>query len=283
MQNTGSTHEGDFHAGDLTTPTGCAKPKPRNSARACRAALSALVLALLAGCSTPGPSHAYLYTPALGSTVRDIDPNTGAEQASVPAYIQPQETVRGMVYDPFTDHFFLRLYPGRLVRVVDRPARKIKREFLAPSLSVGGHDFAIRSTDRHFFFTDADGPVLIETNINGRFVRRISLANLAVPARGVAYDPVAKELLVLAAETSDRVHRFTMQGAARGEIPLETPVRGNSLGFDAVERTLFASLADGSAIGVFDAQGRLVRRLPRPAPDQEVFIDLGPRSLLRLF
>ncbi len=283
MQNTGSTHEGDFHARDLTTPAGRAKPKRTNPARTALAGLAALALALLAGCSTPGPSHAYLYSPALGSTVRDIDPGSGAEQAAVPAYIQPHETVSGMVYDPFTDHVFLRIFPGRFVRVVDRPARKIKREFTAPSLPLGGHDFTIRSTDRHFFFTDGSGPALIETNINGVFVRRLALAGLAAPAHGVAYDLVNKELLVLAAETSDRVHRFAMDGTARGEIPLETSVRGISLGFDAVERTLFASLADGSAIGAFDTQGRLLRRLPRPAPDQDVFIDLGPRSLLRLF
>lgn len=288
MQNTGSTHERDFHAGHVTTPPGRAKPKQRKSARriftrrTC-ATLAALGCSLLAACSTPGPSHAFLFSPALGNTVRDLDPATGAELSAVPAFVKPDETVSGMVYDPFTDHLFLRIFPGRFVRVIDRPDRSIKREFSSLNLAIGGHDFAIRSTDRHFFFSDASGPVLIETNINGDFVRRIALAGLSAPVHGVAYDLVNKELLILAEPLSDRVHRFAPDGTARGQIALATPVRGISLGYDPEARTLYASLADGSAIGAFDRQGRLLRRLPRPAPDQDVFIDLGPRSLLRLF
>lgn len=248
-----------------------------------RAAGTIIACSVVAGCSTPGPGHAYLYSPALGSTIRDVDPFSGAELAGVPAYVAVDEPVLGMAYDPFTDHFFIRLFPGNRVRVVDRPASAIKREFVAPSLPLGGHDLAVRSRDRHLFFTDPNGPGLIETNANGELQRYLRLEGLEVPPRGVAYDPVDQALLVLANEHADRVLRFDMDGRALGAVELGAMVEGASLGFDADAREFFASLADGTAIGVFDSQGRLLRRLPRPASGRETFIDIGPRSLLRLF
>jgi hypothetical protein len=278
MNDAGSTHERDFHARHETLPAHCAKAK-----RGFFAGTTVLALVLLTGCSTPGPGHAYLYSPAIGPTIRDIDPSSGDELASVPAYIEVGEQVLGMAYDPYTDHLFLRLFPGNHVRVIDRPAGKIKRSFIAPSLPIGGRDLAIRSRDRHLFFTDPTAPALFETDLNGELEAYHRLDGLESPAWGVAHDPLTGELLVLAAETSDRVHRFTPEGRALGQIPLEVTVQGISLGFDADKRQLFASLADGSAVGVFDYRGRLLRHLARPSSEREMFIDIGPRSLLRLF
>ncbi len=201
----------------------------------------------------------------------------------MPAFVGPGEHVLGLAYEPYTDHLFLRLFPGNHVRVIDRPARAIKREFVAPRLPLGGHDLAVRSRDRHIFFTDPTAPALFQTDPQGRLVAYHRLEGLDAPAWGLAHDPLRDELLVLARETSDRVHRFDARGRALGEVPLEEPVQGVSLGFDADARKFYASLADASAIGVFDEQGRLLRRLPRPAAERETFLDIGPRSLLRLF
>ena len=245
--------------------------------------LLACVALFAAACSTPGPGHAYLYSPALGPTIRDVDPMTGDETAGVPAYVDYGENVLGMAYDPYTDHFFIRLFPGNQVRVIDRPAAAIKRSFRAPALPLGGHDLAIRSRDRHLFFTDPTAPALFETDLNGELEHYHKLETLQDPAWGVAYDPINDELLILPARISDRVLRFSVTGAMLGTLPLDTPVQGVSLAFDADRREYFASLADASAIGVFDARGRLLRRLPRPSAERETFIDVGPRSLLRLF
>ncbi len=277
MNDTGSAHEGDFHATELSGAKPGAKAK-----RA--AALLALGLSLVfSACSTPGPAHGYLYSPGLENTVRDIDPHTGRELATTPAFVRPGERVVGLAYDPYTDHFFLRVYPGNFVRVVDRPARAVKRSFDAPSLPLGGHDLAVRSRDRNLFFSSGIEPALIRTNLDGDLRNHIPLHGLDAPVWGVAHDAATDELLVLPHEISERVHRFALDGSPRGEVPLETPVLGVSLAFDSVERTYFASLADGSAIGVFSAEGRLLRRLPRPPAGRELFIDIGPRSLLRLF
>lgn len=215
--------------------------------------------------------------------MRDVDPRNGAELAQVPAFNQPGEFLLGIAYDPFTDHLFLRLHPGNFIRVVDRPAAAIKRTFTVPGLSVGGHDLAIRSRDRHLFFTDPTGPALIETTLYGVFERRIPLAGLTEHPRGVAHDARADEFLVLPEDASDRVVRYSLAGEVIEEIRLELPVQGYSLAYDSTERTIFASLADASAIGVFDAKGRLLRRLSRPAAEREVFLDVGQRSLLRMF
>lgn len=277
MNNAGSTHEGDFHAPQLSTAPLRAKGK-----RGLSLLLAGLALALGA-CSTPGPGHAYLHSPALGPTIRDIDPLTGREQAAVPAFLDLGDRVLALAYDHQTDHLFLRLHPGNYIRVVDRPARAIKRDFHVLELPPGGHDIALRARDRNFFFTMGDSPALLHTDFDGNPRGVIKLEGLTAPAWGVAHDPATNELLILANQTSDRVHRFSISGQALRETVLALPVQGNSLAYDGETRTYLASLADGSAIGVFDHDGRLLRRLPRPAAEREAFIAVGIRSLVRMF
>lgn len=215
--------------------------------------------------------------------MRDLDPVTGKELVITPAFVAAGEEVAGLVYDPFTDHLFLRVQPGSYVRVVDRPANRVKRLFAVPGLPPEGHDFAIRSRDRHFFFSQTTMPALLETNINGDTDRFIPLEGLLEAPHGVAYDQIKDELLIVALVEDRRLRRHDLAGKFLGELTLEQAIDGRSIGYDSVERTFFASLADRSAIGVFDERGRLLRRLPRPDTERGVFIDVGPRSLLRMF
>ncbi|MEY4488447.1 MAG: hypothetical protein RIQ79_955 [Verrucomicrobiota bacterium] len=268
-------------------PASLRRARPRLLAAASLACLA------LAGCRTPGPLHAYLHTPAAPGTadnVLDVNPSTGAPFETVPACTKPGEQVLGIAYDPFTDHFYLRLSPGNRVRVVDRPAAAMKREFTAPALPEGGHDLAVRQRDRHLFFTDPTGPALLETSIYGVLRSRIVLAGLDAPAWGVACDERDDLFLILPAETTDLIRRFSRQGAAVGDIKLARQVRGQSLAFDSEHREFFAALADGSGLGVFAEDGRLLRTLPatspRNAPASDaaaLLIDVGPRSFIRIF
>src|ERR1700690_1398515 len=98
----------------------------KNFRRLARAAALTCVAFGGAGCATPGALHVYSLASTAHETVRDTGPEGAVD---MPSFVAPNEILMGLAYDPFTDHFFLRLAPGNHFRVVDRPARAIKREF----------------------------------------------------------------------------------------------------------------------------------------------------------
>jgi len=234
----------------------------------------ALACLLGGGCATPGPLHVYSLASPTAETIADSGP---APAADVSSFLAPGETVTGFAYDPFTDHFFLRLAPGDRIRVVDRPARAIKREFTAERTpTTGGGDLAVRPRDGHLFLTHPTEPTLIELNRFGKFVRMLSLAGLTGPAAGVAFDTARDRLLLLA---SSRVTVHDLDGKLLATIPLDRPVAPCALGFDSDQRELYAPLADRSAVGVFGEDGHWRRSLLLTTG----LVDVGPRSYLRMF
>lgn len=237
--------------------------------------LATLILFALFGCATPGPLHLYTAPDTHPSTVLD---SGGPAPIDVPTFLAQDELLTGLAYDPFTDHLFLRLAPGNLIRVVDRPARAVKRTYPVSTLpTTGGGDLAVRPRDGRIFFTDPTEPALILTDRFGNPLGRIALATLTSPPLGVAYDSSRNELLVLTAP--DRVTTHRSDGSAISSFTLERPVSTQSLAFDSETQELYAPLAQSTSIGVFNRSGQLLRAIPTPA----TFLDLGPRSLLRLF
>jgi hypothetical protein len=238
----------------------------------------------LAGCATPGPLHVYTLDPGAGSepaAVRDRGPDGAAE---VPSFLTTKETVMGFAYDPFTDHFFLRLAPGNHFRVVDRPARAIKREFTVAELSSangGGGDLAIRPRDGHVFALEGAAGTVVEFNRYGGFVRRFALATSSARAIGIAYDAATNHLLVLGAGSPAVVTTHSMEGAQLGTLQLDGIAAGGagSLAYDAEQRELLLPLANDAGIGVFGLDGKWQRTISGPAR----FVDVGPRSFLRMF
>lgn len=239
----------------------------------------ALALAL-AGCSTPGPTHAYLAGRAEDPIV---DLLAGAPGADIPAYLSSMNELYGIAYDPFTDHLFLRVFPGDFIRVIDRPARKIKRSFFVESLPPGRGDLAIRSGDRHLFFAHPSEPKLIETTLYGRPVRTITLEALQGPPAGVAYDQKNDRLLVLQGGDLSRVVSYDLAGKRLGGVALDRNVRLVSLAYDSTSAEFYVPLLDEASVGVFDSKGVLLRTLAAPASGAHDFVDVGQRSLLRLF
>lgn len=240
--------------------------------------LGGLASLLAAGCATPGPLHVYTLNSAQQAAVHDAAGDAPA--ADVPDFLDAGETVTGLAYDPFTDHFFLRLAPGNRIRVVDRPARAVKREFEAEGApATGGGDLAVRPRDGHIFLTHPTEPALIELNRFGKFVRSIPLAALAGPPAGVALDSARDQLLVLAAGNESRVTVHDLEGRLVATIAFDRPVAAGALGYDAERRELYAPLRDGGAVGVFGEDGRMRRTLSFSAK----FLDVGPRSFLRMF
>lgn len=252
----------------LATPAG-------SNAASLWAGLAAL---LVAGCATPGPLHTYTIAPAQPTIVHDFVGDAPA--AEVPDFLAAGETITGFAYDPFTDHFFLRLAPGNRMRVVDRPARAVKREFEAEGTpATGGGDLAVRPRDGHLFLTHPSEPALLELNRFGKLIRSLPLATLAGPAAGVAFDAARDRLLVLAGGHEPHVTVHDLDGRLIATIALDRPVAAGALGYDAEQRELYAPLADARAVGVFSEEGKLRRTLPLPA----AFLDVGPRSFLRMF
>jgi hypothetical protein len=234
---------------------------------------------LFAGCSTPGPLH--LYSLANGSTeVHDVALVADTAR-SIPSYLEAEETLTGFAYDPFTDHFFLRLAPGNHIRVVDRPARKIKREFDLENMPANeGGDLAVSPVDGHLFLVDPSRPVIIETSRLGEFIHEIALGGRSAPAAAIAFDQSRNELILLDREGKTIV-RAKRDGTFISSTTLDRTVRP-SLAFDPEKQELYAPLADADGlVGIFDATGHCARTLPIAPTDR--FIDIGPHSFLRVF
>ena len=247
------------------------------------AARYALVAALTgvalgeAGCATPGPLHVYSLPANDAANVADSEPGAGETPST---FLAPGETVTGFAYDPFTDHFFLRLAPGDAIRVVDRPARAIKREFkVSQLLATGGGDLAIRPRDGHVFAILPGDLSLAEFSRYGEFVGQVSLGRMAGLPRGVAYDSARDRLLVLAGEAPARIFVQRTNGRLDSVIALDRAATGDWLAFDSEQREFYVPLGGGAAVGVFGEDGKLRRQLPLQARA----LDVGPRSFLRMF
>ena len=240
-----------------------------------------LVVLGLAGCATPGPNHTYVASRA-ENPVMDLLPAHPA--VPVPTFLSAANTLYGIAYDPFTDHLFLRVYPGNFIRVIDRPASKIKRSFSVAGLPEGSGDLAIRSSDRHLFYAHPTLPAVVESTLYGQFVRTLTLDTLAGPPAGVAYDQKKDRLLVLASDEPAQISTHDLTGKRLGCVTLDRNVDRSSLAYDSVAAEFYLRLREEAAIGVFNRQGVWQRSLPlAPGDPTGAFIDVGPRSLLRLF
>jgi len=213
-----------------------------------------------------------------------IDLQPGHPEVAVPTYLSAANTLYGIAYDPFTDHLFLRVYPGNFIRVIDRPARKIKRSFTVAGLPEGGGDLAIRSSDRHLFYAHPTLPAVVESTLYGQFVRTLTLETLAAPPAGVAYDQKKDRLLIFTSGEPAQVSTHDLTGKRLGCVTLDRNVNRSSLAYDSVAGEFYLRLSEETSIGVFNQQGAWQRSLPLAASDPTgAFIDVGQRSLLRMF
>lgn len=229
------------------------------------------------GCATAGPMH--VYTLATAGEERSVQDTGDGRTTAVPSFLEPEDVVNGFAYDPFTDHFFLRLAPGDQIRVVDRPARAIKREFkLEGVANAEGGDLAVRPRDGHLFLLQSAPGTILETSRLGKFVRSFVLSGVTTAPIALALDTARDRLLVLHAD-GRRVTSHDLKGARIDEITL-AQAAGTSLAFDPEKRELYAPLPgrDGQ-IGIFEESGKLLRTSPATG----ALVDVGVRSLVRVF
>ena len=240
------------------------------------AAAGVLTLAL-AGCATRGPLHVYTLAAGGERPVLDVGANTNAE---VPSFLGDEDRVTGFAYDPYTDHFFLRLAPGNRIRVVDRPARAIKRELEIKGAPEGAGDLAVRPRDGYVYMLGPTPAQLPYCTRLGKYLGELTLEKPAPNATGLAFDMVKDALLILGDE-GRRVTAHDLTGKKVAEVKLERPA-GPALAFDSDQREYHAPLPDQPGeIGVFDEQGRFLRGTSAPAGSP--LIDVGPRSFIRVF
>ncbi len=237
----------------------------------------------LGGCATPGPLHTYILSTSDSATaIRDR--GTDATSAKVPSFLQDGDKLVGFAYDPFTDHFFLRLAPGNTIRVVDRPARAIKREFTVASLPApSGGDLAIRPRDGHVFAAHPTQPAIIEFNRFGETIRTFTLAGTRSPALGLAYDATRDRLFALHGGDLSYITTHDLSGQRLASVSLDRDVALTTLAYDPDQREFYTVLREGAAIGIFSESGHLVRNSPLTPRSPSALIDIGPRSFLRLF
>ena len=165
------------------------------------------------------------------------------------------------------------------MRVVDRPARRLKRELELPG-GTGGGDLAVRPRNGHLFLlTGSAGEVAEHTRL-GRPVGHFALEGVGAAPRGLAFDAGRDELVVLAAD-GRTVSRHDLAGRRLGELRLAATAVG-PLACDGVTGEFHAVLAEGAGeVGVFGPDG--ARRGTWSAGGPGALIDLGPRSFLRVF
>ncbi len=239
--------------------------------------LATLLALAVTGCATQGPLHVYAVGEGTDRPILDRGP---AGESSGPSFLKPHERISGFAYDPYTDHFFLRLDPGNRIRVVDRPARAIKREFEIAGAPAGRGDLAVRPLTGHLYLLGPGPAQILQATRLGRYLGEFTLAGASPPLLGLAYDAGRDRLLALGADAR-RITLHDRNGARLGELELAAPV-GPALAFDADAREIHAPLRNRpGTIGIFDEQGRLLRTLALPAASG--LVDVGPRSFIRVF
>lgn len=256
--------------------TGWARAGATRKPAAVPAALSALALAL-SGCATRGPLHVYTLAAGGDRPVLDLGASANAE---VPSFLEDEDRVTGFAYDPYTDHFFLRLAPGNRIRVVDRPARAIKRELEIKGAPEGAGDLAVRPRDGYIYMLGPKPGRLPYCTRLGKYLGELTLEGAVPNATGLAFDMVKDVLLVLG-EEGRRVTAHDLTGKKVAEVKLDRRA-GPALAFDSDQREYHAPLPDRPGeIAVFDETGRFLRSTSAPAGSP--LIDVGPRSFIRVF
>lgn len=239
------------------------------------------------GCSSPGPNHLYIAT-AGGESIHDV-PRSGAAPVQIPSRTTTEEKVLGLGYDAFTDELFVRLAPGNIVRVIDRPSKRHLRDMSLPGLApTTAHpltaDLSVRWRNRHLFLVDADGRSVVEYTLFGEFVGRIPAGADTDQIGGLAFDQKRDRLLVLLAGPHPSIVVRTLDGREEARYELHAAVLPLSLAYDSTAEHLFVPMPGGKSIGVFDLKGNHLSTTQSPDLAGDVTaLAAGDRSFVRIF
>ncbi len=240
------------------------------------------MIVLSAGCATRGPMHLYL-AGADGAPIIDRDLE-GDNHDALPGFLQEDETVVGLGYEYNTDYIWLRLAPGDTLLAIKRSVRQEwYRYTLPPEFAASGAtslDLAVRAFDRMVYAALPEPGRVGKITRYGKVLPAIRPGETARAIGGLAWDQVNDRLLVLFADDGSVVaHADEVRPVAT--VRFEAAVAPTSLAFDSNRQRYYVPLRDEPNLGEFDADGRLIERIPLPAPRQA--IDAGQRSAVRVF
>jgi hypothetical protein len=243
--------------------------------------LGALVL-ILSGCATSGPTH--LYMAGAGSEpVIDVSLE-GEDHDKLEGLLDETDTVIGLGHEYNTDYIWLRMAPGDRLVTIKRSVREVwyrydlPAEFAAESAS--SLDLAVRAFNRMVYAAMPEAGVVGKITRYGEVLASFKPGNDSRAIGGLAWDQVGDQLLVLYADAGEVV-AYTDETEVARRVTLQAEVAAWSLAYDSNRQRYYVPLQEAGWLGEFDADGRLLGRLP--LPESVGGIDAGQRAFVRVF
>lgn len=242
-----------------------------------------LVLTVAAGgCATRGPTHLYLAGEGSAAIVdRDLE---GELHDELHGFLKPEDLVVGLGYEFNTDYIWLRLAPGNKLVTIKRSVREEWYRYeLPPTFAEEGRaslDLAVRAFNRMVYAAMPEPGLVGKVTRYGEVLESLRPGGTSREIGGLAWDQVNDRLLVLYVDDGSVVaHDDEVTPVVT--VRFDTAVSPTTLAYDSNRGRYFVPLASGAELGEFDAEGRLIARLP--LPEHVRAIDAGQRSAVRMF
>lgn len=244
--------------------------------------LGGLLVWLMAGCATKGPTH--LYLAGLGEQPILDRALEGEDHDELGGLLTSDDRVIGVGYEYNTDYIWLRMEPGDRLITIKRSMREVWYRYELPgdfgAEGVKSLDLAVRSFNRMVYAAMPEAGVVGKVTRYGKVLPSVRPGNETRVIGGLAWDQVNDRLVVLYAEDGEIVvYEDETQPVAR--IKLQAEVEAWSLAYDSNRQRYYVPLQEAGWLGEFDAEGRLVGRLPLPGAVGG--IDAGQRAFVRVF
>ena len=252
-----------------------------NTTTKIRGMLGGLVL-LGAGCASKGPTHLYLAGQG-GQPVFDRSLE-GENHDELGGLLDSDDQVIGVGYEYNTDYIWLRMAPGDRLITIKRSMRQVWYRYELPdefaAEGVKSLDLAVRSFNRMVYAAMPEAGVVGKVTRYGKVLPSVRPGNETRAIGGLAWDQVNDRLVVLYAEDGEIVvYEDETQPVTR--VKLQAGLDAWSLAYDSNRQRYYVPLLEVGWLGEFDAEGRLIGRLPLP---QSVGgIDAGQRAFVRVF
>lgn len=234
------------------------------------------------GCATRGPTHLYL-AGAGGAPIVDHDLE-GTRHDRLEGFLRPTDRVVGLGYEFNTDYIWLRLAPGAELVTIKRSERREWYRYQLPAAFGAAEatslDLAVRAFNRMVYAAMPEPGVVGKVTRYGDIQASVRPGGTARPIGGLAWDQVNDRLLVLYADDGSVV-AYAEEITPVGTVRFDRPVAATSLAYDSNRARYYVPLADGRALGEFDAAGGFLGEVPVP-PGWHA-IDAGQRSAVRVF